>query len=269
MEAHEDELVAALKKGEEYRRRVDPILGFRLNPSLLSSFEFFLSILNDGVKRDALSAWSGSQRWYGMISGVNSNVKESLTISAYHASRISTLNSAVVSALRDFPLAPNEGVGGGDMLVLTAEYQAFILSCRRCLDQLAWAISGLFKNECSSFRELGTYLSRQKKRAEHSNALLEVYLKHRGNFDGWLLTQGDQTSLRDLLAHRKSITVGTLNVRSSGVVFVGFDSPIPGFRGRQISEIVEELFWNLHGCVCEFVELSGKILDDIVARGRS
>lgn len=268
--ATDGELDEALLSAQEYFRRLDPILGFRLDPLLMAPFNMFLLIIKDEFKRNALREWSGSSdKWYEIIIGVNSHVRESLTVAAYHVARISDLNAMVIHAMKDFPLRPNGGMGGGDTLIMTAEYQAFILSCRRCLDQLTWAISGFFKNEYSSFSGLEKYLSNQKKLNIYSNPLLEIYKRHKENFSGWLIDRGEETSLRNILTHKKSIRVGTLNVSSNGVLFAGFDSPLPDFRARRISDVVEALFWDLHSCVSELVEQLCKNLNEVVRQRTS
>lgn len=266
----EDELNAAFSRVEEYRKRLDPIVGFRLHPNLMTSFNLFLTITNDGSKRQALKDWSGAtDKWFEIIMGVNAHVRQSLTIAAYHMLNIKQLNVAVIDAFKDFKIQQNGSVGGGDTLIITAEYQAFILACRRCLDQLAWAISASLKNECTSFRKLGLHLGKEKRSPTYAAPLIDIYNKHERKFHGWLITEGSATSLRDLLAHQKSINVGTLNVNSRGVFFVGIDTPFPEFGGRQVSDVVEALFWDLHICVSELVEQLCKNLDEVIRQRTS
>lgn len=259
----QDELSLALATAQEYQRRITPIVSCRLTPNITQAFDGFLDLINTPENFTSLKKWEErNPNWKEiLITGINSNTRKSLTITAYHAVRIDELNNQVVNALKDFPLALNEVMGGGDMTVLDAEYQAFILAARRTLDQLTYAISGFFKNECSSFRKLGTFLHKQEKLKIYSEPLLKIYNSHEIQFHDWLLSRTDKQSIRDILAHQKSISVGTLNVTTHGIFFVGTDAPSPEFRQQNISEVVMKLFQKLTICINDLIQQATKNLE--------
>ncbi len=250
-----DELAASLAAVQEYSARISPILSLTLKPDLEEGFGIFLRVINDSENSASLKAFEQrSAKWKDiLINGVLSNSQESLRITAYHAVRISNLNEEIKEALKDFTLAPNQSIAGGDIVVMNAEYQAFILTGRRCLDQLSYAISGLFKNECSSFRDLGSFLNKQKKLYHYAEPLLSIYNRHEANFHGWLLSRENRQSIRDALAHTKSISVGTLNVNNGGIFFAGMDVPSAEFQNKNIADVVLELFDKIQACVNELV----------------
>jgi hypothetical protein len=159
------------------------------------------------------------------------------------------IETMVVDALRDLEMPRNQMVAGGDTTFIDAEYQAFILACRRCLDQLTFSLSALFKQQCTSFREFGGFLLKQKNK-EFSEPLMAIYAEHSPKFHGWLLRGAENRApLRDLLAHQRSISAGTLNVTASGITFVGMETPTREFVGQNISPVVQDLFVALHACV--------------------
>lgn len=251
----DDDLTASLAIVQEYFRRIDPVVGLRLNSELSECFRVFWGIINDPQNTPLLIQWEkNSSKWKNIfINGVTINTKDSLKITAYHATRIENINSQIIESLKDFPLEKNKGIAGGDMTIINAEYQAFILSARRCLDQLSYAISGFFKNECSSFRDLGSFLHKQKKLSQYADPLLSIYNQHEKKFHGWLLSRENRQSIRDSLAHTKSISVGTLNVNCNGIFFVGMDAPLRDIEQENVAEVVLKLFNEVQSCVNELV----------------
>ncbi|QNQ61618.1 hypothetical protein IB024_08015 [Brucella sp. 6810] len=263
----EVDFAASLAAVQEYFARISPIVSLTLKPDLEEGFGIFLSVINDSENSARLEAFEQrSAKWKDiLVNGILSHSRESLRITAYHAARISRINEEVKEALKDFTLAPNQSIGGGDMVVMNAEYQAFILSGRRCLDQLSYAISGLFKNECSSFRELGRFLNKQKKLHHYSDPLLSIYNRHEVKFHGWLLSRESRPSVRDVLAHTKSISVGTLNVNNGGIFFAGMDVPSAEFQYKNIADIVLELFDKIQACVNELVAMMAENLSHFLS----
>lgn len=259
----QDELSLALATAQEYQRRITPIVSCRLAPNITQAFDYFLNLINAPENSTALNKWEvKNKKWKEMLlTGINSNTRTSLTITAYHATRIRELNNQVIDALDGFPIAFNEVMAGGDTTVLDAEYQAFILAARRTLDQLTYAISGFFKNKFSSFRDFGVYLSKQKKLDIYSAPLLKIYNTHEIHFHNWLLSRNEKQSIRDLLAHQKSISAGTLNVSSSGIFFSGMDAPSPEFEQQNISDVVLKLFQELSTCINDLIQQATKNLE--------
>ncbi|MER9128901.1 hypothetical protein [Mesorhizobium sp. M0768] len=244
--------LAAMASVQEYARRVNPIVSCVLHPSRTTSIDRFLKMMNEPPTSEAFVKWGlkNGKRKQILSDGINSNTRNSLSIAAYHYKRIHDLDHSIVIALHGLNLRANETVAGGDITILNAEYQAFILSCRRCLDQLTYALSSLYKNECTSFRKFGKSISNRSDEIGLSEDLLATYYRHRPNFDGWLMKDGDDSrSIRDDLAHYKSISVGTLNVNLNGISFVGTDAPRGKPINRHLPDLIRELFLHLSECV--------------------
>lgn len=252
----DEEQAAAIATAMEFQRRVSPIISCRLQPHLTWGINEFLHSLNNPQIMEKLKAWDNKgDRWQSKLTrGVNEHVRQTLTVSAYHHLKLKEMDDSVVEALQGMPLKSNETIGGGDTTAMDAEYQAFILACRRCLDQLTYATAACFKQEYDSFRTFATnFLAKQSNRAL-ADPLVATYREHEVNFHGWLYSRTDERSLRDRVAHRSTIRVGTLNASQYGVIFVGADVPDPSFAGRRISDITSKLFDFLQSCTNDFAK---------------
>jgi hypothetical protein len=252
----DDEEAAALRTAMEFQRRVAPIISFRLRPEVTSGINEFLHLINEPGMTEKLDAWDRKGgRWRRRLtSGISEHVRQTLTISAYHCMKLKEMDDSVVAALQGMPLAANEIIAGGDTTAMDAEYQAFILACRRCLDQLTYALAACFKQEYDSFRGLAKDFLPMQHNHTLAGALAIIYNHHEANFRGWLYSRTEERSLRDRIAHRSSIRVGTLNVSSAGVIFVGADVPDSSFEGKRISNVTFGLFNFLQRSVNDFVD---------------
>jgi hypothetical protein len=262
----DEEQAAALASVMEFQRRVAPIISCHLQPHLTSGIDEFLGLVNDPEVAAKLEAWDHKGGFWRqrLVRGINEHVRQTLTISAYHHLNLKAMDDGVVHALQGMPFGQNEGIGGGDTTAMDAEYQAFILACRRCLDQLTYAVAACFKQEYDSFRTLSTdFLSKQRNR-RLAGSLEYTYRSHEINFHGWLYSRTEKRSLRDRVAHRSSIRVGTLNASLGGIFFMGADIPDPSFKGRRISDVTSDLFGLLQSCVNDFSRcVSGEFLNNL------
>ncbi|WP_202324858.1 hypothetical protein [Mesorhizobium sp. 113-3-9] len=255
-ESFDEWQLEAMASVQEYFRRVSPIVSFTLRRPYTMSIDRFLAMTNESPTAEAFRRWGEfhNKRKQILVDGINSNARSSLAISAYNCHRIRQIDNSIIEALQGFSMRRNEVVAGGDMTVLNAEYQAFILACRRCLDQLTYALSALYKNQCVSFRRFGNWLLKQDDEIGVSRSLASIYNAHRPNFDGWLMKDGDSSrSIRDDLAHYRSISVGTLNVSLGGLLLAGMDAPQGAVGDKHLPDVVLGLFQQLSACVDEMV----------------
>ena len=93
----------------------------------------------------------------------------------------------------------NATIALGNTLIWDFEYQAYVLSYRRCLDYLTRGIAAFFKHEFHSFRKLNRSLQGLQP-ASVSNALSEVYSRHAERLS-FALSDGDRKSVRDTITH--------------------------------------------------------------------
>lgn len=222
----------------EFQRRVTPVVSISLDKSRTIGINRFLATLNSpGV--NALLWSTLGEKSTRLVDGINSSVRETLTITWYHHSRLREMDDKVIEVLKELPVPDYQVIAGGNTVLMNAECQAMILAARRCLDQLAFAISACFKLECRSYRKFGNFLlkrSSQPKWEHLAQALMPVYYDKRSEFEGWLYDDSAEQSIRDRIAHEESISVGTLNVTKSGVIFVRQVSFLPSSH-RGVSRI--------------------------------
>jgi hypothetical protein len=247
----------AFRRVSEYYRRISPIISYELPPPQKESFSAFHRFVSQVPTSTAVKLWaSNNSRWHEIaVEGILGSVQNSLTIAHYHCNRIGSLETAVTTALQNFPIDECTTIGGGNTLVFDAEYQAFILSCRRCLDQLSYALVAFFKSECSSFRGLEKHLKLEKFNPE-SNLLLDALMANKNNFLGSLLPPTtDKKSERDQIAHFKSVSAGVLNVNQRGVYFCGgasFYDRVP-FEINRVTKVTATLMSATQKCVDELI----------------
>lgn len=240
----------------EFKRRIAPIVSYELPSPQKDSFLAFHRFVSEEPTANIVNQWrSVNAKWHELVvDGILGSVQSSLTIARYHCERIAALESAVIAALQGFPIEKNSAIGGGNTLVFDAEYQAFILSCRRCLDHLSFALSAFFKNVCRSFRGLEKHLTTNHLIGE-SDIILGALRANRNAFFGTLVSRKDgETSVRDSIAHTKSISAGTLNINRLGAFFTGGG---PGdktsFGDQSVTEVTSQLMQATQRCVDQMI----------------
>jgi hypothetical protein len=107
--------------------------------------------------------------------------------------------------------------GFGNPRALDIEYQAFILTVRRCLDYLAGALACFFLREVDSFRTFPKSLSRTSCPAVAA-ALIEAHTRHIHSLE-FVLAVG-RKSVRNRIAHYEFVSAGSVNLTADGF-FIG------------------------------------------------
>ena len=148
----------------------------------------------------------------------------------------------------------NSTIGTGNTIRWDAEYQAFVLSVRRCLDYLARALSAYFQQECHSFRRLPQLLARVKPTSV-SSAIATAQQRHAPHF-AYVLS-GEKKSIRDLLSHYKYIEAGSLNLSRHGFLMAGgaenLRPPVGQAWEGGLSAVIAKRADDLHACVVDLL----------------
>jgi hypothetical protein len=258
----------------EFQRISAPIVNYELPRHQREIYFKFISLINDELTVEPLTVYFGQKSVMGSRAAIESSFA-SLTIAKYHQDRLCKIESDLVHAFRDFLINDFSAIGGGNAHILDAEYQAFILSCRRCLDQLVYGITQALKQEGNSFRKFAKQL-RGTKNQKLAMPILEVYELHREKFNGWLIENDEKKkSIRDQIAHYKSVRAGTLNVTARGVFVAGIEGP-RDLNGHTLTQVSATLMNDTRLCFDELLstfvqtavlEIGAKETEDQVAEG--
>ncbi|HEY6803758.1 MAG TPA: hypothetical protein VI306_09285 [Pyrinomonadaceae bacterium] len=162
------------------------------------------------VEGGARSDWLTS-----FLNAVLMDVQEGLACCYYHLHNLEEIESQVIAtALSEFAtieFKPGSGVGGGNTRKLNFEYQAFNFAIRRTLEYLAKSINLFFKREGTSFKRLA-HTIRGADAVVLSDSVIERTEKLREELKEFF-SEGQYQSVRDTLAHIKTIPAGHLFAR--------------------------------------------------------
>ena len=140
----------------------------------------------------------------------------------------------------------------GNTIRWDAEYQAFVLAVRRCLDYLARAMAAYFENDHHSFRRIPRLLAGCKPTSVAS-ALAAAIERHQGAFE-YVLSDGNKKSIRDLLSHYEYIGAGTLNISRHGFVMAGGGERLNVAKWEGgLSPVIRQKATDLHLCISEVI----------------
>ncbi|MBI1923275.1 hypothetical protein HYR99_03390 [Candidatus Poribacteria bacterium] len=159
-------------------------------------------------------------------SAVLDDVQEGLAASYYHLANIEHIEQEVISAalstLAHLEQKIGTTVGGGNTRKLNFEYQAFAFSIRRTMEYLAASVNAFFKRDGNRIRDLVASI----KGAEPTELREKVRTKAEKLLQGLqdlLPPSRDDLSVRDQLAHWKTVPAGHLNVTWTPTgILVGF-----------------------------------------------
>lgn len=158
-------------------------------------------------------------------SAVLDDVQEGLAASYYHLANIEHIEQEVISAalstLAHLEQKIGTTLGGGNTRKLNFEYQAFAFSIRRTMEYLAASVNAFFKRDGNRIRNLVASIEG----AEPVELSEKVRIKTGKLIQGLqdLLPSGDDLSVRDQLAHWKTVPAGHLNVTWTPTdILVGF-----------------------------------------------
>lgn len=205
---------------------VNAIAGYDLPVNAQSAFKRFGMFMASNSQPDYVVQWRSSpttERWYLAHANGIENARNALVGAYYHRDNLADIESTLLSRLERLGLAdmvpPNSTMAFGGTLKLDLEYQAFILSARRCLDYLTRGLAAYFKQEFHSFREMNKSLQRFEQ-TPVATAIRNAHARHVALLD-FLLSDGTRKSVRDTITHREHVQAGTLNATKRGLFFAG------------------------------------------------
>ena len=198
------------------------------------------------------------EHWYHKLAnGILIDVESSLACVLYHYDRLIELETSVIEGIQKYNyqqiIPNNSAIGIGNTKKWDFEYQAFILSYRRCLDYLARSICTYFMNDFNSYRRLGSFLNKIN-RPTITNHLIEIHTKYFESFE-FVLSEGNRKSLRDRISHYEYLSVGAINLTSQGLILVGGADEL-GIGENQntlLSQVLETRVTNLQLCIRELI----------------
>jgi hypothetical protein len=240
---------------------IDRVAAFRLTDKQSRAFLRYHAYITSTPCPDYLTALRAAGSFYQQhVNGVLGHTQNALACVYYHLRNVSQMESSIAAAIeasgvRDI-LDQFLGSAGGNTLALDFEYQAFILSVRRCLDYLTRALACYFKNEFHSFRKFGQFLANAVPRSV-ATALGDTYSGHSKNF-GFAVSESDKRSTRDRISHYEFVPAGVVNITKAGLVLAGGGEQlrlsIPDNRSPLLRDILRLHSDNLQRCVDDLLD---------------
>ena len=136
---------------------IESFTGYKLSPESQKPFICFHAFVSSDPPPSYISAWRSdvkSERWYrNHVGGILGHVQSALACVCYHRDNLCAIEESVrqifvKSGVQE--ILGNTTVALGNTIRWDAEYQAFVLSVRRCLDYIARALAAYFKYDGSS-----------------------------------------------------------------------------------------------------------------------
>ena len=246
----------------EYMLVVEDILGYKLSQKDKQPFLFFHDFITN-PKPLFLNEWQENekrQKWSEKFSNrIIGDVQNAFPCVLYHYERITILENKLLEELnkRDFRkhLPKNSTIGGGNTLVFDFEYQAYILAFRRCLDYLARAMGTYFLQDFNSFRKLGEQLKKLNK-PEVTKELIKTHENFLTKFK-FVVSKGNEKSVRDIISHYEFVSAGTVNINSNGIILIsgGKETTFYGGKDKLFSEYLSEQVSDLRLCIRNFIHV--------------
>ncbi|WP_143482657.1 hypothetical protein [Pseudomonas congelans] len=241
---------------------VREVTGFEMETHLKEPFlKFHLYVTEpqpDCITQLRNNEKKGDYWYHQLVNGILGNVQQSFLCVLYHQGRLLSVEAELMrrlASLGEIPLK-NSMLGMGGTYILDFEYQAYVMAYRRCLDQLATALSAFFKERISSFRSLPKKLAR-KRPIEVVKAITNTHSKHISAFE-FVMSEDGAPSVRDRIAHFEFVPAGTLNIRADGAILVGggenlnFDQ-ISGPETMELAKTINNKTLALHSCISEIL----------------
>ena len=161
-------------------------------------------------------------KWYEKLTnGVLVDVQNAFACVVYHYDNIKLIELEFRKVLEniDYKSLGNHSVSGGNTLRLDFEYQAFVLSLRRCLDYSAIAFGAYFRQDFRTYRKVSKILeSLPPTPVTHS--LISAHRKSLVHFE-FAISNGDRKSQRDKISHYEYVPAGVLNLSGRGISIAG------------------------------------------------
>lgn len=201
---------------------ITAVAGYRLTDDRRAPFLSFHRFITSAPEPTYIGRLRGS-RWYNRhVDGVLGHVQNAVACVWYHHDNLRLIEDSVARIFvgsEAQSLLGDSTIGGGNTIRWDAEYQAFVLAVRRCLDYLARAIAAYFRNDHHSFRKMPSLLNNVKPK-EVASEIRSVIETHIPAFE-YVLSDGNKKSIRDLLSHYEYISAGVLNISRHGFVMAG------------------------------------------------
>lgn len=245
------------------RTAVEAVAGYTASPDTQRGFLRFHAFFSSAPPPKYLAAWRADPKlehwWRQHIDGVHVNARNAFSCVLYHRDRLLEIEDNMISVLENIPfqgaIAEGAVAGLGNTLKWDFEYQAFVLAARRCLDHLTLGLMAYFRLKHHSFNKLPTYL-KNKHRADVSTELVRIHAEHAPRLAYVLSEGGNSNSVRDRIAHREHVGAGAINLKRTGVSFVGGGEDLkPWENGEQrLGAVIQRRVDELLECVNAFID---------------
>lgn len=242
-------------------REIELIAGYVLPIQQRGPFLFYHSFITSTPSPKFIALWRSEpklERWYHRhVNGILGHVQNAMACVWYHHDNLIRIEEHVRRIIIDSKAQlalRNCTIGLGNTIAWDAEYQAFILAVRRCLDYLARGIASYFRNDHHSFRKLPEFLAHVKP-VSVALALNAAYERHESNFQ-YVLSDGKKKSIRDLLSHYEYISAGALNISDRGFLLQGGGEGMKSMSGAwdgALGAIIKKRADELHSCIADFL----------------
>ncbi len=163
------------------------------------------------------------------------SVEEGLGAAHYHAQRVEELERRIAEVCKTSMAGdgPDQGTVAFRAPVLGFEYHAFLFALRRSLDYLAGGVAACFGHQSQSIRRLPRTLTPTEPASRVRD--IQRLLAAASPYLSSILTDGNDRSVRDQVAHWEVVDAGYFNVRwdEQGEVIielVGGGENLPPFR---------------------------------------
>lgn len=232
------------------------VAGYRLSDERQAPFLAFHQFITTCPEPRYVSELRDT-RWYNRhVEGVLGHVQNAVACVWYHHDNLCSIERDVFRIFvgsEAQALLGDSTIGGGNTIRWDAEYQAFVLAVRRCLDYLARGIAAYFRNDQHSFRKLPSLL-RNVKPTSVASELRSVLETHLPAFE-YVLSDGDKKSIRDLLSHYEYISAGVLNISRHGFVLAGGGERLEALTWEGgLSAVINRRAQSLQQCVTDMLE---------------
>jgi len=236
------------------------IVGYELAPEKTRAFSEFRNYITADPKPPFVLQADGdpdAARWLKLLrEGVLEATQNALACVYYHHNRIAEMESRVTSVLYATGIverlqACNAAIVPLNTVAIDAEYQAFILASRRCLDYFTRALAASFHAHFHSFRKFGNFLT-DREPVVVSRALKAEHQNYVDKFSRALLSTSTTKSTRDLISHYEYLSAGSLNIGPLGIFFLGGGEQIGHsalVEGKTLTKILGEHKDLLQGCI--------------------
>ncbi len=258
-----DDLFKIFHKSEIQKclKVIDETVAYNLPPEESRIFKDFHRYITD-PQPEFITEWrihpETEHLYHQLVNGILGHTQNAYACTHYHLSRLTNLESEVLEKLGTIEYEEefgNSSMGVGNSLILDFEYQAFILSYRRCLEYFSKAICTYFSTKSVSFYHLSGTL-KEKEPVLVSERLIKVHNKYINDFS-FVLSKGKK-STRDKISHDEFISAGCINLNKQGFQLAGGEENLSPFNNQSLSKALLEKFillrFYIQEMLCEFEE---------------